>query len=269
MSPLLVKALADMGFLGVQEPFESLFTQGMITRDGAKMSKSRGNTVDPAQFVRRYGADATRAYTLFMGPPEKGGDWNDQGIEGVHHFLSRLWRLGREVAERTKVADPPASADGDAGALLRKAHWAIERATGSFERGFKLNTAIAAVMELDNEIYSQGASMTTPKDGVRRFARTAASLIFLRAAPRLQVSEMLTGAGVSSPGAGDPAPRDGARYLRRAGTSSSAPASRPAAKPRRGDLRLARESEKVLRHLDGKQSSRRSSCPQARKPRVL
>ena len=91
------KALADMGHLGVQEPFANLFTQGMITRDGAKMSKSKGNTVSPSEFVERYGADAARTYICFMGPPERGGDWTDEGVEGVHRFLSRLWRLAVEV----------------------------------------------------------------------------------------------------------------------------------------------------------------------------
>ena len=95
------KALADMGLLGVQEPFQNLFTQGMITRDGAKMSKSKGNTVSPREFVERYGADATRTYICFMGPPVKGGDWTDEGVEGVHRFLARLWRLSREVDEKT------------------------------------------------------------------------------------------------------------------------------------------------------------------------
>ena len=69
----------------------------MITRDGAKMSKSKGNTVSPAEYVERYGADTARTYICFMGPPERGGDWSDEGVEGVHRFLSRLWRLGEEV----------------------------------------------------------------------------------------------------------------------------------------------------------------------------
>ena len=91
------KALADLGQLDVQEPFANLFAQGMITRDGAKMSKSRGNTVAPAEYVERYGADTARTYVCFMGPPERGGDWSDEGVEGVNRFLSRLWRLCGEV----------------------------------------------------------------------------------------------------------------------------------------------------------------------------
>ena len=99
-----VKALADMSLLDVQEPFEALFTIGMITRDGAKMSSSKGNVVDPAEYVERYGADTARSYVLFIGPPDQDADWTDKGVEGVHRFLARLWRLKEEVVERTEPA---------------------------------------------------------------------------------------------------------------------------------------------------------------------
>jgi leucyl-tRNA synthetase len=94
------KALSDLGHLDFQEPFSALFTQGMVTKDGAKMSKSRGNVVSPASIVERYGADTARCYILFIGPPDQDADWSDEGMEGVHRFLSRLWRLATEVAER-------------------------------------------------------------------------------------------------------------------------------------------------------------------------
>src|SRR5215212_10264068 len=93
-----VKALADMGQLTVEEPFKALFTQGMITRDGAKMSKSKGNMISPMPYVERYGADTARCYILFIGPPDHDADWTDKGVEGVHRFLGRLWRLGADVA---------------------------------------------------------------------------------------------------------------------------------------------------------------------------
>ena len=93
------KALADLGHLDFQEPFRALFTQGMVTKDGAKMSKSRGNVVSPASIVERYGADTARCYILFIAPPDQDADWSDDGIEGVHRFLSRLWRLAAEVGE--------------------------------------------------------------------------------------------------------------------------------------------------------------------------
>ena len=111
-----VRALLHQGagrhrLLGVQEPFANLFAQGMITRDGAKMSKSRGNTVVPAEYVERYGADTARTYICFMGPPERGGDWSDEGVEGVNRFLSRLWRLCEEVGPMQ--AGEPAEPGGE------------------------------------------------------------------------------------------------------------------------------------------------------------
>ena len=165
------KALADLGHLDFEEPFKALFTQGMVTKDGAKMSKSRGNVVSPAAIIERYGADTARCYILFIGPPDQDADWSDEGMEGVHRFLSRLWRLAVETAERSDT-------QADAGAeeeLLRKAHWAIEKVSGDLRR-FAFNTAIAAVMELLNECsrLREEASVQT-----QRFAlATAASLLF-------------------------------------------------------------------------------------------
>jgi leucyl-tRNA synthetase len=174
------KALADLDQLSVQEPFANLFTQGMITRDGAKMSKSRGNTVSPAEYVERYGADTARTYVCFMGPPERGGDWSDEGVEGVNRFLSRLWRLCEEVESRHAGEIDPAAA-GDARGLLAKAHWAIDKVSRDFERGFQFNTAVAAVMELVNEAYRVKDGLYADPEGTAaiRFAvATAASLIF-------------------------------------------------------------------------------------------
>ena len=175
------KALADIGVLGVQEPFANLFTQGMITRDGAKMSKSKGNTVSPAEYVERYGADAARTYICFMGPPERGGDWTDEGVEGVHRFLSRLWRLASEVVDRTSGAALVNAHAGDARELVAKAHWAIDKVTRDIEDGFQLHTAIAAVMELVNDAYRLKDGLYGDQAGeaaLRFAAATAASLIF-------------------------------------------------------------------------------------------
>ena len=96
----------------MQEPFKALFTQGMITRDGAKMSKSKGNVISPTPYVERYGADTARCYILFIGPPDQDADWSDSGVEGVHRFLGRLWRLGAELAEQGEPAplDAPRTA---------------------------------------------------------------------------------------------------------------------------------------------------------------
>jgi leucyl-tRNA synthetase len=171
------KALADLGHLDFQEPFKALFTQGMVTKDGAKMSKSRGNVVSPAAIIERYGADTARCYILFIGPPDQDADWSDEGMEGVHRFLSRLWRLAADTAERADAAErPDTPVDEDAQEeLLRKAHWAIDKVSGDLRR-FAFNTAIAAVMELLNECsrVRERTSVAT-----QRFAlTTAASLLF-------------------------------------------------------------------------------------------
>lgn len=173
----LTKALADIDLIGFDEPFKALFTQGMITRDGAKMSKSRGNVVSPAEYVERYGADTARCYILFIGPPDQDADWSDEGVEGVHRFLGRLWRLGNELAGTvpadTQLQESPA---GDDLELLRKVHWAIDKVTNDMDGRFAFNTAIAAVMELTNECYRlrEGVEPVTLKEAVA----TAASLLF-------------------------------------------------------------------------------------------
>ena len=111
------KALADLGLLDVQEPFARLFTQGMVTRDGAKMSKSKGNVVSPSDYVERYGADTARCYILFVGHPAEGGDWSDEGVEGIHRFLSRLWRAGARRRPRGRTSRRASRAPAAQGAL--------------------------------------------------------------------------------------------------------------------------------------------------------
>jgi len=166
------KALADLGHLEFQEPFKALFTQGMVTKDGAKMSKSRGNVVSPAAIIERYGADTARCYILFIGPPDQDADWSDEGMEGVHRFLSRLWRLAVETSEQ---ADAGQGGEAEDLELLRKANWAIEKVSGDLRR-FAFNTAIAAVMELLNECSRLRESASVES---KRFAlATAASLLF-------------------------------------------------------------------------------------------
>ncbi|HWX97129.1 MAG TPA: leucine--tRNA ligase [Solirubrobacteraceae bacterium] len=189
------KALADLGHLDFQEPFDALFTQGMVTKDGAKMSKSKGNVVSPASIVERVGADTARCYILFVGPPDQDADWSDEGVEGVHRFLGRLWRLAAEAAERTEDAavglTQPSTPEGADLALLRKTHWAIEKVSGDLRR-FAFNTAIAAVMELLNEA-SRLRDSVSPE--AMRFALgTAASLLF-PFAPHVSADayELLTG----------------------------------------------------------------------------
>ncbi|MCW2989671.1 MAG: leucyl-tRNA synthetase, partial [Solirubrobacterales bacterium] len=174
-----VKALADLGHLPetVQEPFAKLFTQGMITKDGAKMSKSKGNVVSPQAIVERYGADTARCYILFIGPPDQDADWSDSGVEGMQRFLGRLWRTCAEAADELPDDPIPDEVGPDGLRILRKAHWAIEKVTGDMAGRFAFNTAIAAVMELLNEVTPAKRGAADP--GSVRFAlTTAASLLF-------------------------------------------------------------------------------------------
>jgi leucyl-tRNA synthetase len=159
--------------------------------DGNKMSSSKGNVILPSAIVDRFGADAARAYILFLGPADQDAAWSDTAVEGVYRFLARLWRLGDELGDRQGQADQPDAPQGDDEALVRKANWAIDKVTGDLADRFAFNTAIAAIMELVNEIYRhRGAS-----EAARRFATaTAASLVF-PFAPHLgaEVYELLTG----------------------------------------------------------------------------
>jgi leucyl-tRNA synthetase len=187
-----VKAFADQGLLDAQEPFQALFTQGMILGpDGYKMSSSKGNVVAPSVIVERFGADAARTYVLFLGPLDQDAAWSDAGVEGVHRFLSRLWRLGDELAgQEADGAPQPMDPQGAELTLVRKANWAIDKVTGDLAERFAFNTAIAAVMELVNEIYRHPDA----DQAARRFATaTAASLVF-PFAPHLgaEVYELLT-----------------------------------------------------------------------------
>ncbi len=255
------KALADLGHLSVQEPFANLFAQGMITRDGAKMSKSKGNTVSPGEYVERYGADSARTYVCFMGPPERGGDWTDEGVEGVNRFLSRLARLCEEVVERTAPGEPGSGVGGEARELLAKAHWAIEKVTRDFQRGFQFNTAISAVMELVNDAYRLKDGLYGDPDGdaALRFATaTAASLIF-PFAPHLgaEVYERLSGERVwETPWpVADPALliSDTVTLVVQVNGKLRDRIEAGAQASKDELLELARGSEKVARHLEGKE----------------
>jgi len=164
------KVLNDMELLGFREPFSRLFTQGMIYRHGAKMSKSKGNVVSPDEAIARYGADALRLYILYMGPAEQDKEWSDAGIEGTARLLDRIWRVALEVAARGSVEAP-----ADSG-LVRAAHRTIDRVTDDILRRFQFHTPIAALFELVNEIYK--VKDDPAHSGEVRFAtETAVSLI--------------------------------------------------------------------------------------------
>ncbi|MBC8213361.1 MAG: leucine--tRNA ligase [Candidatus Marinimicrobia bacterium] len=135
----VTKALRDAGYLNFDEPFRSLYHQGTITKDGAKMSKSRGNTVAPDEFIEKYGSDTFRAYLMFMGPFDEGGDWNDKGITGIYRFLNKVWRLTQLPISEEK----PSSSD------IQILHYTIKEVTNDLSNK-KFNTAISRLMEFVN-----------------------------------------------------------------------------------------------------------------------
>ena len=150
------KFMRDMGLVKNDEPVTRLFTQGMVIRNGAKMSKSLGNTVSPDEMVERYGADATRMYSLFAAPPDRDLDWQETGIEGIQRFLGRVYRfyLRNSPVETGKA--PPLQKEplsSQARAIQRKLHQTIKRVSHDFQGRWHFNTCIAAIMELVNEIY--------------------------------------------------------------------------------------------------------------------
>ncbi|MBN1871938.1 MAG: leucine--tRNA ligase [Candidatus Omnitrophica bacterium] len=150
-SRFITKVLYDLKLVSFDEPFGRLFTQGMIVKDGAKMSKSKGNVVSPDGLIERYGADTVRLYTLFIGPPEKDAEWSDRGVEGAYRFLKRLYRLVMEVtAKGGDVSKKEDNADKD---IMRMTQATIKKVTEDMERDFHFNTAISSVMELLNKLY--------------------------------------------------------------------------------------------------------------------
>ncbi|OLB20892.1 MAG: leucine--tRNA ligase, partial [Acidobacteriales bacterium 13_2_20CM_55_8] len=150
------KCMRDLGLVKNDEPVERLFTQGMVIKDGAKMSKSLGNVVTPDEMVARYGADAARLYSLFAAPPDRDLDWQDKGIEGIQRFLGRVNRF---VARHVQPEHPdwrkpvPANLSTEARAIQRKLHQTIKRVSDDFQGRWHFNTCIAAIMELVNELY--------------------------------------------------------------------------------------------------------------------
>jgi leucyl-tRNA synthetase len=153
-SRFFTKFLYDQKLLSFDEPFKALFTQGMVLKDGEVMSKSKGNTVAADDMVTKYGIDTTRGFILFAAPPERELEWNDQGIEGIHRFLKRLWAFyikWLSAMQSGPVTIPEHLSETDR-AIRRKLHQTIIKITNDLEHDFKFNTAIAALMELLNEL---------------------------------------------------------------------------------------------------------------------
>jgi leucyl-tRNA synthetase len=156
------RVMRDLGLIANDEPVRRLFTQGMVIKDGAKMSKSKGNVVSPDDMVARYGADATRMYALFAAPPDRDLDWQEDGVAGVSRFLARVWRIVMKYAPvaRSAAGQPAGTPSGVSLKLLRKLHQTTAKITLDFEGRWHFNTCVAAIMELVNEIQAADAQLT-------------------------------------------------------------------------------------------------------------
>jgi leucyl-tRNA synthetase len=159
-SRFITRVMRDLGLLDIGEPFKNLLTQGMVIKDGAKMSKSKGNVVDPNYLIEKYGADTARLFSLFAAPPEKDLEWSDKGVDGAYRFLNRIWGIvykNRDVLGGKRAAEKQINSSQLAPrtlSLYRKTHQTIKKVTDDMERDYHFNTAIAGMMELMNEITS-------------------------------------------------------------------------------------------------------------------
>ena len=176
------KVMRDLGLIVNDEPARRLFTQGMVIKDGAKMSKSKGNVISPDDMVGRYGADATRMYALFAAPPDRDLDWQEDGVAGVSRFLGRVWRLVVKYAAVARAArdQKPAAPTGTSLKLLRKLHQTIAKITLDFEGRWHFNTCVAAIMELVNDIQAADAQLASgevPPPVVRELLRSLVLLL--------------------------------------------------------------------------------------------
>jgi len=176
------KVMRDLGLITNDEPARRLFTQGMVIKDGAKMSKSKGNVVSPDDMIARYGADATRMYALFAAPPDRDLDWQEEGVAGVSRFLGRVYRLVMKHAQAARAASGTdlTKPTGTSLQLLRKLHQTVAKITQDFEGRWHFNTCVAAIMELVNELTAadgQLASGEIPAPVIRELLTTLVLLI--------------------------------------------------------------------------------------------
>lgn len=150
-SRFFVKVLHDLGLVSVNEPFKGLLTQGMVLKEGSKMSKSKGNVVSPEEIINKYGADTARLFILFAAPVDRDLDWSDQGVEGSYRFLGRVWRIVDQYTSMAHTHDGKLTKDETA--LRRELHRAIKKVTEDLDGRFNFNTAISTIMELVNAMY--------------------------------------------------------------------------------------------------------------------
>jgi leucyl-tRNA synthetase len=185
------KFMRDLGLITNDEPIARLFTQGMVIKDGAKMSKSRGNVVSPDEMIARYGADAARLYSLFAAPPDRDLDWQDSGIEGIQRFLGRVYRFvvrnsasaqTASVATLSAASLPAASTLSPAARQIqRKLHQTIKRVSDDFQGRWHFNTCISAIMELVNQLYGAEEAIAQSAVPAALLAEVQRSLVLLLA----------------------------------------------------------------------------------------
>ena len=264
-SRFFVKALRDEGYLSHDEPFRNLLTQGMVLLHGSKMSKSKGNVVDPDEMIEKYGADTVRLFCLFAAPPEKDLEWNDKGIEGASRFLNRLWRLVDELEDVLSAVDPcvpaPGSLTETESELRRKEHDTVRRVERDIENKFQFNTAIAAMMELVNTLYATKDELRDSANGPLLLSSAISSMLVALSpiAPHI-CEELWERMGHTRPLAAEPWPRHDPQALitrevtvalqvngkLRGQVSVSADASDEAVQA------TALNDQNVVRHIEGK-----------------
>ena len=168
-SRFFLKVLRDAGLVDYDEPFSNLLTQGMVIKDGAKMSKSLGNVVSPEEILEKYGADTARLFILFAAPPERELEWSDKGVEGSFRFLNRVWRIVYaflpEIEKKVTNYDVAALTEADKD-LRRVLHSTIKKVTADIDVRFNFNTAISSLMELVNALYAYKEAVAAPNAGL-------------------------------------------------------------------------------------------------------
>ena len=249
------KMMRDLGLVSWDEPVKRLFTQGMVIRDGAKMSKNKGNVVDAEMFVDKYGADTARLFSLFAAPPEKDLEWQDEGVEGMQRFLGRVYRLVTRNAEGAAhpSSDPQTAADRG---ILRKLHQAIQKISDDFESRWHFNTSLAAIMELTNDLYASEAQLSP---GILRETLLKMTLLLAPFAPHMaedlwaelgQKGPLLR---VSWPEANAALAReDEIEVVLQVNGKVRSKLSVPKGSDQAKLEQLARADQRVLAHLDGK-----------------
>lgn len=165
-SRFFMKVLQDAKLVGVKEPFQNLLTQGMVIKDGAKMSKSKGNVVSPDEIVEKYGADTARIFILFASPPERDLDWSDAGVEGASRFLQRYWRIIRMYSMETGSSEIEGEWTEVEKNLCRQLHSSIQKVTSDVGNRFNFNTAISSIMELINAMYQDRENLSQVRPAV-------------------------------------------------------------------------------------------------------